>query len=792
MIGKKISHYEILEELGRGGMGVVYKARDLDLERTVAIKFLPPHLSADEEARQRFVQEARAASAHDHSNIGVIHEIGRSDDGQTFIVMAYYEGETLRGRIDRGGLTVDDTLEIVSQVASGLARAHENGIIHRDIKPSNIIITNSGEVKIIDFGLAKLTDRTKLTREGTTLGTAAYMSPEQATGSEIDARSDIFSLGTILYEMLAGERPFKGEHEAALLYSIVHEEPKPLPEDVIAADPRLQEIVDSVLAKDPNERLQSASDLIQALEALRGGEMPFTTSRRSVRSRTGMGLRMKMVGAVLVVIIVAIAGYIVLEPGDTIGSVAVLPLIDLSGENVDGGFADGMTGALINELGQIRDIRWTSLLSVMRFKDSDMTVSEFCKKLDVDAAVVGSVDRDSTGVLLRLQLVDSDSERQLWSREYERKIDELPAVYGSIALDLADHLKIVVDSEAAATMASRRPVDPDAHDAYLKGTYFLRNLNDLDRALEFFNKSIEKDPTYANAWAGLAETYIRLSHDPTYPKDAVEKALKAVDHALELDNTLGEAYLTKGHILWEHTWDQEGAREAFRKGFELNRSHAYGTMVYAYYLLTFRRFEEAAETAIHATKLDPLSWFINGVTAFEPIAIGGKIDEAIEHINNVMTLFPDRYTESRKHTHLSYVYLYNKQYDRAEEEYKESAEVFSRSADYDSSKTEQYRSSDIFFLARLHSIAGNKRAADSLWAEYAELVDIEHEKSTHPYAAVTYYIWHERDFDEAFEILDKVYEEKDMWLTRITVHPWWEPIRSDPRYERLVKGMGLM
>ena len=300
MIGKTISHYEILSELGRGGMGVVYKARDLDLERTVAIKFLPQHLSGDEEARRRFLHEARAASAHDHANIGVIHEVGRTDDGQTFIVMAYYEGETLRERIDRGGLTVDETLEIVSQVASGLARAHENGIVHRDIKPSNIIITRDREVKIIDFGLAKLTDRTKLTREGSTLGTAAYMNPEQATGTELDARSDIFSLGTILYEMLSGERPFRGEHEAALLYSIVHEEPKPLPGGVTEASPGLQEMVDRALAKDVEKRFQSAGDLGQALEAVRGGEKPSLTSRPLVGSRIGVERPVKIVGTLLV------------------------------------------------------------------------------------------------------------------------------------------------------------------------------------------------------------------------------------------------------------------------------------------------------------------------------------------------------------------------------------------------------------------------------------------------------------------------------------------------------------
>ena len=266
MIGETISHYKIIEKLGEGGMGIVYKALDTTLDRQVAIKFLPPHLSKDEEATKRFIHEAKAASALDHVNIGTIHEVDKTSDGRTFIVMAYYEGETLRERIDRSDITVDEALDITTQIATGLAKAHEKEIVHRDIKPSNIIITRDGEAKIIDFGLAKLAGKTRLTKEGSTVGTAAYMSPEQARGEESDHRSDIFSLGSIVYEMLAGKPAFKGEHEAALLYEIVHEEPKPLvthredlPEDV-------QSIVDKALKKDPGERYRNASDIKREID----------------------------------------------------------------------------------------------------------------------------------------------------------------------------------------------------------------------------------------------------------------------------------------------------------------------------------------------------------------------------------------------------------------------------------------------------------------------------------------------------------------------------------------------
>jgi len=281
MIGRTISHYEILEKLGEGGMGVVYKARDTKLGREVAIKFLPPHMSADKEARKRFIQEAKSASAIDHNHICTIYEIDETDDGSTFIVMAFYEGETLRERIDRGGIAIDEALEIISQAAAGLAKAHGKGIVHRDIKPQNILLTRDGEVKIIDFGLAKLAGRTRLTREGSTLGTAAYMSPEQARGEEVDHRSDIFSLGAILYEMLVGRSPFIGEHEAAMLYEIVHEEQEPLPDSVSAACPGIQEVVDGALAKDPEERYQQVGDLRADLQSLKGDTGQVSTGSGS-------------------------------------------------------------------------------------------------------------------------------------------------------------------------------------------------------------------------------------------------------------------------------------------------------------------------------------------------------------------------------------------------------------------------------------------------------------------------------------------------------------------------------
>jgi serine/threonine protein kinase len=304
MIGKTISHYKILEELGRGGRGVVYKAEDLNIGRIVAIKFLHSHLKRDEEAISRFVNEAKAASALDHTNIGILYEVDTTAEGEIFIVMAYYESGTLRERIDRGEISTEEVLYIATQIASGLACAHDNGIVHRDIKPSNIILTRDKEIKIIDFGLAKLAGKTKLTKDGSTLGTAAYMSPEQARGEEVDHRSDIFSLGSILYEMISGERPFKGEHEAALLYEIVHEEPDPLMQYRSDIPQRLQEITDKALAKDVADRYQSAKELLAAIEGLDRVTSPETgigTCKKRRVSKSGLISIIASIAAVAVV-----------------------------------------------------------------------------------------------------------------------------------------------------------------------------------------------------------------------------------------------------------------------------------------------------------------------------------------------------------------------------------------------------------------------------------------------------------------------------------------------------------
>jgi len=392
-----------------------------------------------------------------------------------------------------------------------------------------------------------------------------------------------------------------------------------------------------------------------------------------------------------------------------------------------------------------------------------------------------------------VRLVGTDPERQLWTGSFTRKHKDILAMYGEVTHAVAEQFKAVISPEAAAAMVSRREVDPAAHRAYLKGIYWLNSVvnigdsGELDKAMDYFNASIEIDSTFARGWAGLAECHIRQSHSAAPHPDAVESALGAVNRALELDDALAEAYHTKGHILWEHVFDQEGAEEAFGKAFELNPSIAYGNVIYAYRLLTVGKFEEAAEVAVEATRIDPLSYFVNRVS-IEPMAIAGWKEEAIEQILKTKEMFPER---MQMHIHLSRVYDFCGNIESAIREMETDRDIKMNELDgSDEAEVERWRKNYLFELARLNSRAGNVDEAQRLWTEYRRMIDIDTMEAKSSVAAAQYYMY-QGDLDRAFMCLEKAYKEKNMWLTRITFIPWFEPLRGDPRYDDLVKRMGL-
>ncbi|MBL7135126.1 MAG: protein kinase, partial [Candidatus Marinimicrobia bacterium] len=413
MIGKTISHYKILEKLGEGGMGVVYKAEDTKLKRTVALKFLPPELTRDEEAKERFVHEAQAASALEHNNICNIHEIDETDDRQTFIVMACYEGETLKHKIERGPFKLEESIDITIQIAEGLAKAHEQGIVHRDIKSANLYMTKDDVVKILDFGLAKLRGQTKLTKEGTTLGTAAYMSPEQTRGEDVDHRTDIWSLGVVLYEMLTGQLPFKGEYEQAVIYSILNEDPEPVKALRTGIPMELERILNKALLKNAGERYQLVDKMLDNMRWLQKSLEIGIIEQRLTKIISPYRYR-----------------------------IAVLPLTNIGPNPEDEYFADGMTEELISTLSKINELRVIARTSIMQYKNIAKSVAEIGRELKVGNVLEGSIRKAADKLRITVQLIDSQSQEYLWSQDYDREFKDIFTIQSDIAHRVADALRV--------------------------------------------------------------------------------------------------------------------------------------------------------------------------------------------------------------------------------------------------------------------------------------------------------------------------------------------------------------
>jgi tetratricopeptide (TPR) repeat protein/predicted Ser/Thr protein kinase len=519
LIGKTISHYKILEKLGEGGMGVVYKAHDTKLDREVAIKFLPPNLSSDPEAVKRFEHEAKTASALNHSAIGVIYEIDETDDGQTFIAMAYYEGGTLRERIDSGSLTTEEAVTAASQIASGLARAHEKGIVHRDIKPQNILLTRDGEAKIIDFGLAKLAGRTKLTRDGSTLGTAAYMSPEQARGEEVDHRSDIFSLGTILYEMLAGETPFKGEHEAAMLYGIVHEEHQPLSESGVDIPAPLQEIVNRTLEKDPDKRYQNALEFNDDIVEFRGQ----TTGHSGAMMRTGRTqprrrmLLLGIAGAAIIVTLAAVLWPRFRKPAPAEGfTLAVVDFNDVSASG-DSTRSIGMAGLIhvglvenspcrVVSPSYLQDIR-RRLFDVMRGPIEESQALEVARESGATVLLSGQMGELDGRPYVVWQLVDTKSGESVAARRVEG--DQAAALADAVLEGVLPVLAVRCGADVSSAIQSVTELtttNPRAYQYFVAGTLAYER-RELDKAIDLFGNAVALDSTFALAYFELAKAH---------------------------------------------------------------------------------------------------------------------------------------------------------------------------------------------------------------------------------------------------------------------------------------------
>ena len=624
MIGKTVSHYRILEKLGEGGMGIVYKTEDTKLRRTVALKFLPPELSRDPEAKERFFHEARAAAALEHPNIATVYEIDEAE-GQIFIALGYVEGRTLKDTIANRPLPIAQAIDFAMQIAEGLALAHEKGIVHRDVKSANIMITDKGQVKIMDFGLAKLKGQTRLTRNGSTLGTVAYMSPEQAQGKEVDLRSDIWSLGVVLYEMLTGKLPFRGEYDQAVIYAILNETPEPVTALRSGVPLELERIMDKALAKDPAERYQGCKDLLADLRRSMKEAKPAATGRGAAEGRR----HFPRVGLWLIAMLaigVAVAGYLLTRkkpaavsvdnvlqaaaPAWT-NSIAVLPFRDFSFKKDQEYFCDGMTDAIIGRLSLLNELKVISLTSVMAYKHREVLVREIGRELGVQRILEGSIMREKDNIRVSVQLIDAADDSPLWSRVYDRAARSVFAFYDEISQAISEALKMQLEPEELAHPADGRSENMEAYEYYLKGMHYIKTRyvltfreEDFKAGVEMFKRALAIDPNYALAYMGLGWAYEHRVQVFGDERDSQE-AQKASDmfQRLAPDSALSNAL--QGYMCYEYKRDFDKAFAYLRKALAINANTGEVNFLVGMCYLYAGLFEEGGHFLARAVSLDP-------------------------------------------------------------------------------------------------------------------------------------------------------------------------------------------
>jgi TolB-like protein len=609
--------YRIIEEIGQGGMGVVYKAEDLKLKRCVALKFLPPHLANSPELKERFLIEAQAAAALSHPNICVIHEVGESED-RPYIAMEFVEGETLRNRLKRGPLKPEEAVDIISQVAAGLGEAHNKGIIHRDIKSANIMVTPKGQAKVMDFGLAKLRGGSSLTRSQTTLGTVAYMSPEQARGDELDHRTDIWSLGVVLYELLTGELPFKGDHDQTVIHSILHKTPKPPLKIRPDMPPGLDEIVLKSLVKNAGNRYQSMEEVCGDLGAVAEGLKPLKAHLPS----TFLGIRTAYIFSALVLVLAILLGFNVgglrsrifggAGRPERFIKLAVLPFENLTGDPEQEYLSEGLTQEMITLLGRLHpgSLGVIARTSVMRYKGTNTPIDQIGRELGVDYILEGSARREGGRVRVSAELIQVRDQTQLWSDAFEREMAGILSLQNDVAREVAKALALKLLPSEQARLATAQSINPEVHEAYLRGTFhWMKGTpEDLDIAQSYFDLALEKDPSYAPAYTGLAWVWGYRNQMGLVPPDEAEpKAKAAALRAIELDESFAGAHEALANVRFLIDWDWDGARESFLRSLELNPNVATAQAMYAHFLLIMGHGEEALAHSKRSVDLDPLN-----------------------------------------------------------------------------------------------------------------------------------------------------------------------------------------
>jgi eukaryotic-like serine/threonine-protein kinase len=790
--GTKLGPYEIVAPLGAGGMGEVYRARDTRLDRTVAIKILPARLSDNPDARQRFQREAKAISSLQHPNICTLYDIG-SEAGVDFLVMEYLEGETLQDRLLRGSLPVEQVTRHGMEITDALDGAHRKGFVHRDLKPSNIFLTRHGEAKVLDFGLVKLEEEAlmdkrtisspaNLTSPGTALGTVAYMSPEQARGDELDARTDIFSFGAVLYEMTAGKPAFPGKTTAVIFKAILDQTPAAPSQLHPEFPPRLEEIIFKALEKDRDVRYQSAADIRADLKRLRRDTETVSgaTTGRADAAKTKPWWRTKtaIIAGVLAVVALAAAAYLFWpRSNQTIDSIAVLPFVNSSGDPSMEYLSDGITEGIIDRLSGLPNIKVISRTSAFRYKKRDIEPQKIARELGVQALVTGRVTQRGDELSVSAELVDTREDKQLWGEQYNRQLVDIATVQQEIANAISGNLRVRLTTEEKTRLGKLYSANAEAYQLYLKGRYHANQgtADGYKKGIEYFQQAIDKDPGYALAYAGLADCYGGLGGGNAYaaPRETLPKAKAAATKALELDETLAEAHAALGYAEFFSDWNWASAEREFRRAIELNPNSAISHSRYSEMLGTQERFDESVAEGERAQKLDPLSPHVLTQLAYAYLTTR-RYDEAIAQFQSALELNPDAGTIRAQ---LAWVYGAKRMYPQAIAEYEKISEPERAVTEENQTVTSG--------LGWVYAVSGRRADALKLAKEFK---DLSSHAYVDPYNIAVIYAGL-GDKDEAFRWLEKGYEQHSSGMPYLTTDPFWSEMRSDPRFADLRRRM---
>jgi eukaryotic-like serine/threonine-protein kinase len=806
IIGKQINQFKILSLLGKGGMGEVYLAEDTRLDRKVALKILPPEFAEDADRMSRFVREAKSASALNHPNIITIYEIGESG-GTPFIATEFIDGKTLNDYAKSNPLNYKSVLEIATQVASALDEAHQAGIVHRDIKPDNVMIRADGLVKILDFGIAKLFAPTsaeselgtaiKGTMPGAIIGTANYMSPEQAKGKVVDVRTDIFSFGVVLYEMISGELPFAGENALEMIGAILKDEPKPLGVDVPS---EIAIIIGKCLRKDRTERYQTIKDVGNDLKDVEQElelknliyhstvphrdrnetHIPQTATadelNRTITSQTVSSKpKNQYLGFVLLILLIAVGGffgYRYFVPTDRIESIAVMPFVNESGNQDAEYLSDGMTEMLIGSLSQVPNLRVKARASVFRYKGKDTNEQTIGKELNVRAILNGRISQRGDQLILSLELVDAATEDVIWSQQYNRKQTDLVSLQSEIARDVSEKLQIKISGAEAAKVAKTATTDPEAYQAYLRGRYYWnrRTAENLQKAIEQFKYAADRDPNYALAYAGLADCYAILSEYAAIPaSETIPQSKTYAERAIALDDQLAEPHASLGQING-HLRQWTEAEKEYRRAIALNPNYATAYHWYSILLRDLGRFDESLAMIKRAHELDPLSSIIS-INISQVYQAQKNYNASIENTLKVIELDP---SYSAAYNSLALSYLKVGRNDEAIANFEKAVELSKRSEVV------------LRNLGYGYGVVGRRAEAFAIAGELEE--KYAKKQAIGQFIAAVYAGL--GDKDKVFEWLEKDFEN-DEDLAGIRWSPQFEIILGDPRCKDLLKRMNL-